>query len=194
MNNFELILRIFEVLLQFILVILAWMALSVWKREIRGQEKYKLAKDLLSYIQELRFLIFYKRSGFCQIYLNDILVDRDRFYKDQLLGIKEDKVYFDQSIFGLFNHVDARSNIFLPKKIRLILAELKPSYGEPIKISKQEHSYISLPDIKLKSSVDSEGQQQAVDSCLYLINNQNLTVQEYFKKWELLIRELKKIT
>jgi hypothetical protein len=194
MNNFELILRIFEVLLQFILVILAWMALSVWKREIRGQEKYKLAKDLLSYIQELRFLIFYKRSGFCQIYLNDILVDRDKFYKDQLLGIKEDKVYFDQSIFGLFNHVDARSNIFLPKKIRSILAELKASYGEPIKISKQEHSYISLPDIKLKSSVDSEGQQQAVDSCLYLINNQNLTVQEYFKKWELLIRELKKIT
>src|SRR3989344_7712344 len=93
METYEFIFRVIETALQLVLVIFAGLALSVWKREVRGKDKYKLARELLTYIKELRFLIHSKNGSFHQIYLNDILVNRENFYNDQLILIGKDEPY-----------------------------------------------------------------------------------------------------
>lgn len=62
MNSAEVILKIIELILQVALVFIAWKALSVWKKETRGRDKYQQSKDLLEYIKKLRFLIYTKKN------------------------------------------------------------------------------------------------------------------------------------
>ena len=144
----EIIFRITEILLQVALVILAGVALFTWKMEIRGRDRYKLARELLKYIKELRFFINSKNNSWYQIYLNDILTDKDKFYNDQLSLIGEEKVYFDQSIFGLFSHINTRSDIFLPKQVRILLDELYPYSGKHVDSDKIHTHIYKLAGLK----------------------------------------------
>ena len=113
--TYENISGIIGVILQAIVAVIAWKALSVWKSEIRGRDKYKLSKDLLEYIKKIRFLVHTDKGSLHQIYLNDILVNKKEFYKKQLSLIAKEKVYFDENYMNLFDHINIRSNIFLQK-------------------------------------------------------------------------------
>ena len=184
----EFIFRIIEIGLQIMLVIFAGMALFVWKREIRGKDKYKLAKDLLTYIKEIRFLIYEKSGSFHQIYLNDILVNKGKFYKEQLTSVGKEKIYFDQSIWRLFNHICIRSDLSLPKRVRLILNDLCPISGKIIDIDKNKHTYVKL------GGFGASENKEVCSSGIYLMNNkEDLTIEMYFKKWEKLLIELQKL-
>ena len=192
MNKYEIFFKIIEILLQIALIVFAWLALSAWKKELRGRDRYKLGKELLEYIKGLRFLVYQSSGSVHQIYLNDILIDKDKFYKDQLSLIKKDIAYFDQSVFGLFSHMNVRGDIFLPKSIKSILEELYPGSGKQISTNKKEKTYIQLFGVK-------QAEITSIDECnnsmegIYLINNTQITIEEYFKKWEKLIIELQKI-
>ncbi|MBI5221809.1 MAG: hypothetical protein HY979_03320 [Candidatus Magasanikbacteria bacterium] len=193
MGKYELIFRIIEIVLQLVLVVFAGLALSVWKREVRGKDKYKLAKELLVYIKELRFMIHSKNGSLHQIYLNDILVSEDKFYNDQLSLIGKDEVYFDQSIWGLFNHINVRADIFLPKQVRLILEDLYPSSGKRISADKNQYTYIQLAGIE-PTQIKSIGDDNDSSDGVYQIHShEHLTIERYFRKWESLIVELQKI-
>lgn len=188
---YELTSKIIEILLQLILVIFAGLALSAWKKEIRGKEKYKLAKDLLEYLKDIRFIIHSKEGAFYQIYLNDILADKKRFYKDQIIFIGGEKLYFDESIFGLFHHLNIRSDVFLPRRLNSILQELYPSSGKRISSNLNEYTYIRLDGIEVSKAVNF-GENN--DKGIYLISSKkDLTIEEYFKKWQKLIMELNKM-
>lgn len=192
MNTYELIFKIIELLLQIVLVIFAWLALSAWKKELRGRDRYKLGKELLEYIKGLRFLVYQSSGSVYQIYLNDILIDKDKFYKDQLSLIKKDEALFDQSVFGLFSHVNVRGDIFLPKHIKSILEELYPGSGERVVTNKKEKTYIQLFGVKHVDIENIDNDHDSMDGT-YLINNIHITIEEYFKKWEKLVVELQKI-
>ena len=58
----EFIFRIIEIVIQLALLFVALFALSTWKREIRGHDRFHTAKSLLEYIKNLRFLI-HAKSG-----------------------------------------------------------------------------------------------------------------------------------
>lgn len=192
--EYELIFRIIEIVFQLILVIFAGIALFAWKREIRGRDKYRLAQALLEYIKEVRFIIYSKNGSLCQIYLNDILVDKNNFYNNQLSLIEKDKVYFDQSVWGLFSHINTRSNIFLPKQIRILLDELYPYSGKHIGSDKNLYTYIHLsgvitPQIK---NLEKNKDQDPEDGIYEIYETKNLTIKDYFTKWEKLLIELQK--
>lgn len=192
MSTYELIFKIIELLLQIALVIFAWIALSAWKKELRGRDRYKLGKELLEYVKGIRFLVHQNSGSVYQIYINDILIDKDKFYKDQLSLIKKEKVFFDQSVFGLFSHVNVRGDIFLPKNIKSILEELYPISGERVFFNKKEKTYIQLFGVKQVDIDNIDGNNDSMDG-IYLVNNIHSTIEEYFKKWEKLVVELQKI-
>jgi hypothetical protein len=183
--NYDFFLRIIEISVQVIMVGVAWKALSVWKAEICGRDRYRFSKDLLDYIKKIRFLV-YKKDSLHQIYLNDILVNRSDFYSGQLILIAKEKVCFDRSIMCLFEQINIRSDIFLPKKIRLILEKLAIVCLTKFKDDKTEYTYIQVGD------VDSDKTKE-LDDVLYISKSiENMTIEEYFKNWEKLIMELKK--
>ena len=196
MDNLDLALRIVEILIQGILAILAGLALFTWKREIRGHDQYKLARELLSYLKEVRFLAYQKNGSFHQIYLNDILVRKEEFFKDQLSLISKEKIYFDESIFDLLNHINIRSDLFLPKKIRDLLDMLCPSFGKLISKEKGEFTYIRVQRVGVKPNKydDLELTQSVVGGAIYQIENfgKDLTFEAYFRRWEKLLIELNK--
>lgn len=184
---YENILRIIEIILQIIVVLIAWKALSVWKSEMRGQDKYKLARDLLEYIKNLRFVVYGKNGSLHQIYLNDILLKTKGFYSNHLRLTANEKTYFDSSIFHLFEHIDVRSDIFIPKQIRSNLEELSFITAELIDRDKSKHTYIHLDSIKFKKNDNLN------DGIYVLSQFRNIKIGEYFKKWEKLAIELRKI-
>jgi len=190
--DYEIVLRVIEIMLQLVVVIIAWKALSVWKSEISGRSKYKLAKDLLVYVKELRFLVYSKNGSWHQIYLNDILVDKENFYNDQLSLIGKENVYFDQSVWGLFSHINTRSDVFLPNKIRLLLEELCPQSGKKISSDKSQYTYIQLSGVEIPSMHNIENEKDSTDGIYQMYSTEHLTIEEYFKKWEGLITELQK--
>lgn len=194
MTKQEFIFRIIELGIQIILIVFAGMALFVWKKEIRGRDRYNQAKLLLEYIKKLRFLIHSKNGSMHQIYLNDILVDSKKFYKNQLLFVSKEKVYFDESVCGLFSHINIRSDIFLPERIRDILSELCPVSTERVDTSKNRETYIQIFGTKV-SELDNFRYTREEPNCICRMNNTgSLTIETYFKKWEKLIKELQKIT
>lgn len=186
------ILKIIDLGLQLTLVIFAGFALFTWKKEMRGRDRYKLAKDLLGYIREIRFLIHTKSGSWHQIYINDIFADRENFYKDQLLMIKNEKIVFDQSIWGLFNHINTRSDILLPKRVRLLLEDLCPQSGKRVG-SKDQFTYIQLGGVEAPkvTSLDDD-KETHLDAVYQMHGTENWTLEEYFKRWEKLIVELQK--
>ncbi len=186
------ILKIINTILQLILVIFAGMALSVWKKEIRGKDEYKFAKDLLVYIRELRFMIHSKRGSYHQIYINDIFVNKNNFYEDQLSLIKDEKVYFDQSVWGLFSHINTRSDILLPKQVRVILDELCPRSGKRADI-KSENTYIQLVGVETPTTTTLGEKEDFTNEIYSTDNTRDMTLKEYFQRWEKLIIELQKL-
>lgn len=192
MSKYEILFKVIEILLQIVLVIFAWLALSAWKKELRGKDNYKLAKELLEYIKGLRFLVHGNTGSFHQIYINDILINKEEFYNDQLSLIKKDIACFDQSVFGLFSHINVRGDIFLPKNVKSILEDLYPGSGKPISLNKKEKTYIQLFGVKQVEITGIDECSGSMDG-IYLINNTQITIEEYFKKWEKLITELQKI-
>ena len=190
----EIIFRIIEIILQVILVILAGMALFTWKMEIRGRDRYRLARELLAYIKDLRFFINSKNNSWHQIYLNDILVDKNKFYNNQLSSIGKEEVYFDQSIFGLFSHINPRSDVFLPKRIRILLDELYPHSGKRIAdMNKNLYTYIQLGGVKKPNIIKIDGDKDPKDGIYKMFETKGLTIKDYFMKWEKLIIELQKL-
>ncbi|MBI2448165.1 hypothetical protein HYV44_01210 [Candidatus Microgenomates bacterium] len=185
---YENIIRIIGILLQIAVIIIAWKALSVWKTEIRGRDKYSFSKSLLEYIKNIRFLIYTNNGSIYQIFLNDILVDKRRFYEKDLVSIAKEKVYFDINYFLLFDHIDIRSDILLPKEIRLALEGLWPSSAKLVDKDKSKYTYLHL-------DVDSDSYDRIKnldDGVNEVDSNKNTTIEEYFRKWEVLIMELQK--
>lgn len=191
----EIIFRVVEIILQIILVIFAGAALFTWKREIRGRDKYKLARGLLDYIKELRFLIHTKGGSLHQIVLNDILIDRNHFYNDRLSLIGKEKVYFHQSIFGLFNHIDPRANVFVPKRIRTFLYEVYPESGKWVGTKNDPYTYIQVIGAAEPNIENLEKNKEDFEDCIYeMFSKEGVTIKEYFMKWEKLLIELQKLT
>lgn len=182
------ILKICDTLLQLCLVVLAGLALSVWKKEIRGRDKYKFAKELLIYIRELRFQIYSKDRSWHQIFLNDIITDREKFYNDQLFKIGDEKAYFDHSIFGLLSHISTRSDILLPPQVRILIEGLSIKSATLIGHKKQ-YTYIHLDGVKKQKITHFDKTDRFTDDVYQL---EELSIKEYFEKWDKLIIELQK--
>ena len=107
--------------------------------------------------------------------------------------IGEEKVYFDQSIFGLFSHINTRSDIFLPKQVRILLDELYPYSGKHVDSDKNSYTYIQISgvkEIKIKYFDDSKNSENSIYE---IFETKGLTIKEYFIKWEKLIIELQKL-
>ena len=190
--NTDTILKITDLIFQLILIIIAGLALSTWKKELRGKDRYKFAKDLLNYIREIRFLIHTKSGSWHQIYINDIFADRENFYKDQLIMIKDEKVVFDQSVWGLFNHINTRSDILLPKRVRLLLEDLCPRSGKHVGL-KDQFTYIQLGGVEVPKMTNLDDDEEThLDAVYQMHGTENWTLEEYFKRWESLIVELQK--
>lgn len=189
MIKMDLYFKIIELLLQLALVILAIKALSVWKSEIRGRDKYKTSKELLEYIKNIRFIIHSKEGSMYFIYLNDILYDRKRFYEDQIFFIAKEKIFFDKTYWYLFEHLNVRSDIFLPKETRIILETLYPSGSTILDKDKSKYSFIQ---IQCDNSSREKDFKDAEDAIYEFNVNKDITVEEFFNKWEKLIKELQK--
>jgi hypothetical protein len=194
--SIDTLLKIIDTATSLCLVIFASLALSAWKKEIRGKDKYRLAKEILSYTRQLRFIIHSKSGSLYQIYINDILTDRKKFYKDQLIMIGNEKAYFDQSIWGLFGHINTRADILLPKEIRQLLEEICPNTSKIVG-SKNEYTYVQLFGVKAakigKVREQDGGEKDNHENTVHQINKQeNLTIKEYFQRWEKLIVKLDK--
>lgn len=190
----ETTLRIIEVALQVILVLLAGSALYSWKREMRGKDKYHLAKSLLEYVKKLRFLIYSKNESLHQVLLNDIFVNKEKFYNDQLTLVAEEKVLFDENIVNVFKHIDARADFFLPQQIRELLSDLSFNFGHTVGTDKKEHTYISLSIAGEPASFFGKKEDSFPVGIYELGPLKDLTIRGYFQKWEKLITELQKLT
>lgn len=193
--SIDIFFKITDSLLQLIMVIIAGFALFSWKKETRGKERYNFAKDLLNYTQKIKFLIHSKGKSWHQIYINDIIADRENFYTQQLSMIKHEKIIFDQSVFGLFNHINIRSDIFLPKQIRIILEDLYPRGGEIIaeKVDeKKQFTYIELGGIEKSNVFNMDNNQDNTNFLYQMHGTERMSLEEYFRKWEKLVLELQK--
>ena len=192
--NIDTILKIINTVFQLILVIFAGLALLSWKKEVRGKDKYNMAKDLLNYIERIRFLVYEKNGSFHQIYIQDIFIDRKRFYEKQLSMIKTEEVMFDQSVFSLFKHIAMRSNLFLPKSLRLILENLYPLMGKDVG-TKDQFTYIKMDGIEVVDigNLDNDKEKNYQNIVYEIHNTKNWTIEEYFKCWEKLVIELQKL-
>lgn len=189
----ETLFKIVEIILQIILVIFAGMALSVWKKEIQGKDRYNQVRALLRYIEKLNFTVSSKTGSKHFICINDIFTDRSRFYSDQILRIGKDKVFFDESVFGLFHHIKIRSNLFLTKEIRDMLDELVPISADKLDIDKREATFINISGVKIPKIL-SVGESSEENSAVYVVYGmESLTIEAYFRKWERLVRGLKKL-
>lgn len=184
----ELILRVVETLIQCAILVVAVVALSTWKREMRGRDTFHSAKGLLEYVQGLRFLIYSKTGSLHQIYLNDIVRDRESFYREQLSFVGDEKVLFDETVWGVFNHLNIRSDFFIGKEIRDILMDLFPASGKIVQEAKDTVTYIHVDGFARPLETD-------VTQGIYEIHTRNsLTIKEYFERWERLIAKLQKLT
>lgn len=191
--KYEIYLRLIELLFQFLIVIFAGFALFVWKKEIRGKERYQLAKNILNYVKELSFWIHTKNGSLHQIFLNDIIVNRKDFYNNQLFLVSKERFYFSESVWGLFHHINVRADIFLPKKIRKSLEELTPLYSKRAEFYKGECTYIEVRGVETIKPVKIGEDEPKGD--VYTVNKlDGLSIEDYFKKWEKLIIELQKLT
>ena len=188
-NNYDLAFNIIDTVFQIIFVVFAGMALSTWKKEIRGKDKYEQAKDILQYVKKIAFQVHTTDGSYHQIFLNDILVNGNKFYSEQLVYIKNKKVFFDETILGLFNHIETRSDMFLPKKVRLALEVLQPSVTTKVSSKLNEFTYIHLQGVEVPINYDTNGSK--IDNAIYQFNFiKDMTYEEYFKKWEELVIEL----
>jgi len=122
-----------------------------------------------------------------QIYLNDILNDRNAFYKEQLFSIRDEKVLFDENVWNLLHHLNVRSDFFISKDIRDILMDIYPASGKILTEDKGNVTYVQIDGFANKSDQDfTKG--------IYEIHTKKpLTIGEYFEKWESLILKLQKI-
>jgi len=192
--NYEIVLKVIEIILQFAVIFIAWKALSVWKSEIRGKDNYELGKELLKYVEEIGFLVSSNNGSWHQIFLNDILIEKENFYNKQISLIKNEKILFDDSIWSLFSHINSRNNIFLPQNIRILLDELTPKLGKKIGEHKNQFTYIKIIGVKDTLVCFDEKDRLITKDYVYQMNSiENLTIEEYFRKWEKLVKELQKI-
>ena len=116
-----------------------------------------------------------------------------KFYNDQLALISQEKVLFDKSIWGLFKHINIRSDLLLPKQISKTLEELSPSFGKRISSDKNAYTFIQLCGIESPAFVNEE-EKDFSDEIYQIHSTENLTIGQYFEKWEKLVNELKKLT
>ncbi len=99
------------------------------------------------------------------------------------MSIAKEKAYFALSYQNLFKHINTRSDIFLEKKIRLALDKLRPELAGT---HKEQLTYIELQK-------DDEENERYLDDNVYFLNgDQDLTIEGYFKNWEILITALLK--
>lgn len=190
----ETVLRMLELLFQLILVTIASLALFTWKQEIRGRDKYRMGRELLEYVQGLRFLIYSPAGSMHQVCINDIFAGREKFYNDQLALIANDPIYFKPSIWGLFSQVDTRANLFLPTDVRNILGELTPAAGARVGGDKDKLTYAHV--VGTASPVVAGTVEQDAESVYEIYSSKTPkppTVKEYFAKWEELVLALKKL-
>ncbi len=185
--------KVVEIILQIILVIFAGMALSVWKKEIQGKDRYNQVRALLEYIEKLNFTVSSKTGSKHFICINDIFTNRSGFYSDQMLRIGKDKVFFDESVFGLFHHINIRSNFFLTKEIRDMLSELVSISAEKLGIDKRVATFISISGVKIPKILSLGGSFEENGAVYVVYGMESLTIEAYFRKWERLVRELKKL-
>ena len=141
--------KVVEIILQIILVIFAGMALSVWKKEIQGKDRYNQVRALLEYIEKLNFTVSSKTGSKAFYLYQRYFYKSSGFYSDQMLRIGKDKVFFDESVFGLFHHINIRSNFFLTKEIRDMLSELVSISAEKLGIDKRVATFISISGVKI---------------------------------------------
>lgn len=192
--TFDSIILITGTVAQVVLAITAIVALTSWKIEARGKDRIKFAKNLLEYIENIRFLIYHPREGgVTQVYLNDLLENRKRFYTEHIPLIKNKKVFFDENAWELFRNMNTRSNIFIPEKIRKVLDPLVPKSGKIVDTKSVDLDlyYISVGGIKnTKHPPFFSGKNVSVYD---MYEKEGLTFEEYFNKWEQLIVQIKKL-
>jgi hypothetical protein len=193
---FEDILKILEVVSEIIIAMTACVALNSWKKKINEEDKYRMAKDLLKKIKGIEFIV--KKPNLTEfhfIYLNDILVDKNKFYNDQLSLISDKRVFIDiNSANNLLDYINinTRSDFFVPKKIRECLNDLYLSFCTETFKKEEVDRYITIKIPKNKyQNNNNKVNDEIKDLCCFL-NNKELTIKEYFLKWEKLLNELQK--
>lgn len=177
-------LEIIDIAIQLSLLFIAWKALWVWRSEIRGRDKYNQVKSLLVYIQDINFIVT-APSSIHQICINDILVNRSEFYNIQLNLITDNKIYLDRSVFGLFNHINTRADVFLPTRLRELLDVVRPGFLRKSQQHKNNCTYISFQGVDLSNVKEIESDQ-------LFEWKENLNIKTYFERWEQLVTELQK--
>jgi hypothetical protein len=192
MDDIEIIIAITGLILNLIIICISVRALSIWKTEIKGRDKYKLSKSLLEYLQDISFLI-YDKDSIHKIYLNDILDDRKMFFKEHLKYVGDKKIYFGESVFYLFDHLKLRSDIFITQELRKSLEKINPNMFKFVNIDKEKSTYIEIIGIDTKklskvTFVDDKYKDGIYTSAIY----DNLTIKDYFSLWEKVIKELLK--
>jgi hypothetical protein len=192
MGEKEIIFKIVEIGLQVVMAIFAGMALSIWKKELRGRDKYNQIKSLLEYIGEIRFTVFSKSGSIYFIYLNDILTDK-KFYEDDISPIAREKVFFDRSVMGLFHQVNTRSDFFLTKEIRTMIGELSPMHAKVVNADKNKTTYIHMSGVKIPEIISLDKSSEKESYVYSMHGTEKLTIEAYFRKWERLIRKLQKL-
>lgn len=191
--DYETVLRTIETASAFAVAIIAWRALYVWKREVRGRDKYQLAKNLLEKLKEVRFIIHTPKSVH-QIYLNDLLVrDSKMIYEEWWNLFANEQVLVDGSYWHVSHYLDirTRSEILLPKKIRDGIDDVLPGLLKNAEKSGVESVYMQIfaPANEKPQAVVGEANK---DTLYKLDGYRTLTFKEYFSRWEKLLKELQK--
>jgi hypothetical protein len=187
----DLTFKIFDVVLQLGLLTCAIFALFTWKSEIRGKERYRFAKELLDYIKEIAFIVHHKDGSLHQIYLNDIFDNRESFYDVQLKLIGKSHVYFStNSFWQLLPDVQTRNDLFLPKTIRDMIDEIKPGSSKWVD---DPDVYIQIRTPKTRDPKAEPTLNKSQEFC-QPYGFESLTIEEYFRRWEKLIKALRRYT
>lgn len=187
----DLIFRVLDAALQLGLLVCAIFALFTWKNEIRGKERYRFAKELLDYIKEVAFIVHTRDGSLHQIYLNDIFDNREKFYSDQLRLIGKSHVHFStNSFWGLLPEVQTRNDLFLPKTIRHMIDEIRPGSSKWVN---DPDVYIQIRTPRVQDSKAEPSLERHQEFC-QPYGFEDLTIEEYFKRWEKLIRALRRYT
>lgn len=181
----DLILRIIDTSAQVALVFISLAALFVWKIELRRKEKYQFTKELFNYVQGLKFIV-HAQGSVHQIYINDLILNRENFFNNQLGLIGSDKLLFDRSILGLFHDLNLRSNIFIPKNLRPLIEEITPASLKVVRVpgERTSQTYLQLMGTQKDFNFGDENDLYSLSS--------DLSVRDYFRKWQSLIYEMSK--
>lgn len=176
-----------HLIISILIVYLAWIALSTWKIEVVGKDKYQYSKKMIDKIKELRFIINASHVVdpmlvfISQVHVADLILEKEAlgFHIDR---IGKKLVLFDYTYLNACDNFDIRKDLDMPPEIRESFKKvLFRNAARPNK-EEEQNPVISCPDFH--EGMWTTEVEKWKNTRFKPIHNQEITYEEFLETWK----------